>query len=361
MERLLCIVGGMNTGGAETFLMKIYRQLDKTMYQMDFCVGEEKKCFYDDEIIKLGGKIIHITKKSKNPIKSFLDIKRAVKKGNYKSVIRISQHSMSSIDLLAAKMGGAKKLIFRSSNSNSCGSFINRLMHLIFKPLAILVPTVKIAPSDKAAIHMFGKRQYKNGSVLMLNNGLNIEKYKYNDDIRKLKRKELKIKENEFVIGHVGRMTKQKNHFFLIDIFCEYLKRNHNSKLLLIGDGELKDEIIQYINKKNIKKNVIMLGVRADTNELYQAMDCFVLPSLYEGMPNTVIEAQTSGLNCIISNSITNMVNLTGKVAFCDLNNINDWILNIGISVDRENSYMIIRKYGYDINEIVEKFTKLIK
>ena len=143
MKRILCIVGNMNPGGAETFLMKIYRQLDKEKFQMDFCVGESKKCFYDDEIMKLGGKIIHITKKSKNPFKNFFEIKKVVKHGKYNSVMRISQHSMSSIDLFAAKMGGAKKLIFRSSNSKSCGSMMNRLAHIIFKPLAIFIPNIR--------------------------------------------------------------------------------------------------------------------------------------------------------------------------------------------------------------------------
>ncbi len=360
MKKILCIVGGMNAGGAETFLMKILRQLDRKKYQMDFCVGVSERCFYDDEIEKLGGKIFHITKKSKNPFKSFFDIARVVKKGNYSNVIRISQHSMSSIDLLAAKIGGAKNLIFRSSNSNSCGSTLNSILHIIFKPLAIMISNVKIAPSDVAAIHMFGKRQYKMGKIIILNNGLCIDLFKYDDKVRNSKRRELNILDNEFIIGHVGRFTAQKNHKFLIDIFKEYQKINNNSKLMLIGDGELKENVLKYIDKNNLNKKVLILGVRSDINELYQAMDCFVFPSLYEGMPNTVIEAQTSGLKCIISDQITKSVNLNDKVVFCPLNDINQWVKNVAESQKRSNDYNLIKQKGYDIKEISNIFTKYI-
>lgn len=361
MEKVLCIVGGMNAGGAETFLMKIFRAIDKKYFQMDFCVGNVEKGFYDDEIIKNGGKIIHVTKKSKNPIKSFFEIRKIVKKGKYHSVIRISQHSLSAIDLLAAKLGGAQKCVFRSSNSNSCGNLMNRFLHNIFIPLAIFIPNVKIAPSDKAAIHMFGKKQLEKGKVKILNNGLDVKSYKFNEEVRKNKRNELKLNDNDFLIGHVGRMTKQKNHKFLIDIFIEFLKKNNNAKLLLIGDGELKNDISIYIKDKHIENYVYFLGIRSDTNELYQAMDCFVFPSLYEGMPNTVIEAQTSGLKCIISNKITREVNLTNNVSFCDLSNIKDWVSKIEKSEKREQVYKQVFEKGYDISDVVNTFIEYIK
>ncbi len=119
MKRMLCIVGGMNAGGAETFLMKVYRALDKTQYQMDFAVAVKEKGFYDDEILSMGGKIFHIIPKTKGFLKNFFDIKRIVKENGYKSVLRTSQHSLSALELLAARLGGAKITIFRSSNSDT--------------------------------------------------------------------------------------------------------------------------------------------------------------------------------------------------------------------------------------------------
>lgn len=342
MEKLLCLVGGMNTGGAETFLMKIYRTLPLDKYQMDFCVTTDKEGFYDSEIAQMGGKIIHITKKSKNPLKSFWEIKKVVKEGNYKNVIRISQHSLSALDLLAAKFGGANNLIFRSSNSNSCGNKVNSLIHVVSKPLAITIPNKKIAPSDVAAIHMFGKSCFKKDKVVLLNNGVPLDKFRYNEEIRNNLRKELNI-ENKFVIGHIGRFTEQKNHKVLIDIFNEYLKINKDTVLLLIGDGPLKENVAKYVEEKNISDKVIFLGLRNDTNKLYQCMDCFVFPSLYEGMPNTVIEAQTSGLNCVIADTITKDVILTDNVKMCSLSNTTDWIKEIKKSSNRENKYIQLK------------------
>lgn len=358
MERLLCLVGGMNAGGAETFLMKIYRSLPLDKYQMDFCVTTDKKGFYDDEIIKMGGKIIHIPKKSKNPFKSFYYIAKVVKEGEYKNVIRISQHSLSSLDLLAAKFGGANNLIFRSSNSNSCGNKINSIIHVIFKTFASIIPNKKIAPSDVAAIHMFGKKDFNKGNVILINNGVPLNKFRFDENVRLKLREELNIKDN-FVIGHVGRFTEQKNHKFLIEIFIEFLNKNPNAKLLLVGEGPLRNEIENYVEEKNIKDKVLFLGVRNDVNDIYNAMDCFVFPSLYEGMPNTVIEAQTNGLNCIISNQITADVKLNSKVHFCSLNNLKEWCDFINPSMDREKDYVIIKNKGYDIEDVSEKFIKI--
>ena len=349
----------MNTGGAETFLMKIYRQLDKRYYQMDFCVSSKKECFYDQEITSMGGKIFHITKKSVNPFRNFYDIIKTVKKGKYKSVIRISQHSMSSLDLLAAKIGGARKLVFRSSNSNSCGSIINRFFHKIFMPCAIIIPNVKIAPSDYAAEHMFGKKQQKNGKIKIIKNGLPISEFKFNSKQRTNIRRELGI-EDKFVIGHVGRMTEQKNHQFLLEVFREYLKINKDATLLLIGDGEKRKQIEDSVASNNIADKVIFLGVKKNISELYNAMDCFVFPSLFEGMPNTVIEAQTNGLTCLVADTITSSVKISSNITFCPLNNPKSWANLIVKVSNREEAYKSVIKAGYSIEDTVRIFLRLV-
>lgn len=359
MKRILCIVGGMNAGGAETFLMKIYRQLDKRCYQMDFCVSSNRECFYDKEILSLGGKIFHITKKSINPIKNFYDIIKIVKKGNYKSVIRVSQHSMSSLDLLAAKIGGAKKLIFRSSNSNSCGDMINTIFHKIFMPCAIIIPNIKIAPSDYAAEHMFGKKQSRQKKITIIKNGLPVSEFKFNSKQRATIRKKLGI-ENKFVIGHVGRMTAQKNHLFLLDVFREYLKINKTAILLLIGDGELRTQIEDKILQYGISDNAILLGVKKNIAELYNVMDCFVFPSLYEGMPNTVIEAQTNGLSCVVADTITPSVKIAQNIIFCSLDTLEEWPRLIRGSLDRRYAYKLAIKEGYNIKDTARIFTELV-
>ena len=217
-KRMLCIVGMMSADGAETFLMKIMRNLDRSKYQMDYCVTTYEDGYYDKEIKALGGKVFRVPPKTKGPFKNFNEIRKLVKRENYRYVMRVSQHSLSAMELLAAKMGGAKVLVYRSSNSNTCGGRLNTLLHKMCKFLSICIPNVKIAPSSEAAEFMFGKRLTEKGDVLLLPNALNIETYQYNEKIRKNLRRELGV-ENSFVVGHVGRFTEQKNHAFLLEIF----------------------------------------------------------------------------------------------------------------------------------------------
>ena len=168
-KRLLCIVGSMNVGGAETFLMKIYRVLDKTRFQMDFAVATNTEGVYDKEIVSLGGRIYHITPKSSGIIKNYNSIKHIVKEKKYKYVLRTSQHSLSALELLAAKSGGAKIRVFRSSNSNTTtGSNKQLILHNICKFMPMLFANIRIAPSTKAAEFMFGKDCIKKGNALSL-------------------------------------------------------------------------------------------------------------------------------------------------------------------------------------------------
>lgn len=357
MQRLLCIVGSMDAGGAETFLMKIYRALDIDKYQMDFCVAKKEKNFYEDEINEMGGKIYRITPKSKNLFKNFNDIKRIVKKNNYKSVMRISQNSLSSLELLAAKLGGAKNIIFRSSNTSVYGNKIEEIIHYIFRPISNHIVNIKIAPSKEAGKFMFGKSKFH-----IINNGLDLNKYSFSEESREKYREEFNAN-NKLIIGHVGRFNQQKNHKFLIDIFEKYNLINDNSELWLFGKGELEENIKNYVKQQKLEKKVKFFGVRQDVNLIYSAMDCFVFPSLFEGMPNTVIEAQTSGLPCLVSNTITNDCNITNNVTFLELNNYpEEWakkILKNDIN-NRKTTSKIIKEKKYDINDVVEGFVKIV-
>ena len=361
MKRLLCIVGGMNRGGAETFLMKIYRQLDKSKFQMDFAVAE--KGVYDSEILSYGGKIYNITPKSKNILKNFNDIKNIVKANQYMYVLRTSQHSLSALELLAAKMGGAKKCIYRSSNSNSGSTnCINQLMHKIFIFMPQHFSNVKIAPSTEAAIFMFGKNYVTKGKVTIIHNGLDLNLYEYSESARKRIRKEFAIGDTTVVIGHIGRFNYQKNHNFLIDVFKNYHKSNSNSILLLVGIGELENEIKEKIQKEHLENLVIFAGLRNDIRDLLSAMDVFVFPSFYEGMPNTVIEAQACGLPCVIADTITKEANVTNLVTYCSLNDsMESWKDSIEKNVNvRKNTKDIMIKEKYDINSVANEFVNIV-
>lgn len=362
MKRLLCIVSSMNAGGAETFLMKLYRNIDKRKYQFDFIVSVKERGFYNNEIESLGGKIYYVPPKSESFFKSFCEIKKIVKKHKYKYVIRVNEHSLSVIDLIAAKFGGAKVLIMRSSNAGTAGGKASKLLHKIFKILPKTIPNIKIAPSSEAACYTFGKKQLDKGKVKILHNAIPYKDFIFNQEIRNKTRKALKI-EDKLVIGHIGRFNEQKNHKFLIEIFEKIKKENENAVLLLVGQGNLEDEIKRQVEQLELKDSVMFLGVRKDIPELLMAMDMFVFPSLYEGMPNTVIEAQATGLKCIISDTITKEANITGLVNYVSINNTtNEWknIIMENLNYKREDMSKIFKEKGYDISDIVEKFKNLI-
>lgn len=362
MKRLLCIVGKMDIGGAETFLMKIYRKIDKKEYQMDFAVAGEEKGFYDDEILSLGGKIHHITPKSNGFLKNFISIYKLVKSENYKFVLRVSQHSLSAMELFAAKIGGAKVRVFRSSNTNSCSnSVINRLLHKLFLFAPRLFANVRIAPSTEAAEFMFGKKCIKKQKALILPNAIDVNVYKINNCFRKEIRSEFSIT-TENVIGHIGRFNAQKNHLFLLKAFSELLRLDSNSVLLLVGGGELENKVKEYAKELGIDRKVIFAGIRSDVPKLLNGMDIFAFPSLYEGMPNVIIEAQAASLPCVISNTITKEVNISGMVKFLPIDNPRLWADTISHQIGKRgyDATEHFKTKRYTIEECVKTFVNLI-
>lgn len=362
MKKVLCIVGSMDAGGAETFLMKMYRTIDKTKYQLDF--GVTRAGIYDDEIKKLGGKIHIVIPKTKGVYKSFKSIKDIVKMYNYKYVMRISQNSISAIELYAAKKGGASRTIYRSSNSQVCGGKIESITHKLCMPLAKYIPDVCIAPSTEAAEFMFGKNCVMNGKAQLLHNAIDLNMYTYKEEWRNETRRVLGI-ENKIVLGHIGRFNIQKNHDFLINVFSEIYKNKKNTILLLVGTGELTDVIRKKVKGLNLEDVVIFAGVRKDIPQLLCAMDIFIFPSLFEGLPNTVIEAQATGLPCVISDKITREAQVTENVFYLPINDINMWYKKIIDIIDNKNILRKkhdeeFKKAGYDIESAANKFIQLI-
>lgn len=360
-KRLLCIVSSMDTGGAETFLMKIYRNLNREKYQMDFCVSSDRKGAYDDEILSLGGKIHHSALKKDGIFKAFNSIKKTVKENNYKYVIRVNEHSLSVIDLIAAKCGGAKILAMRSSNAGSPKK-ISKFLHKAFKFLPKFVPDVKIAPSTEAAEYTFGKNSVKNGKVTLLHNAICVDDFLFSEENRKKHRDELNL-DGKFVIGHIGRFSAQKNHSFLLDIFSEICKLDNTAHLVLVGKGELEEQIKEKAKTLGISDCITFTGVRSDVNELLSAFDVNVFPSFYEGMPNTVIEAQASGLNCVISDTITKEANITGLVSYLSLNDDAKIWAKKALTfkgAKRNNEKNAFVKSGYEIKTVAKEFENLI-
>lgn len=362
VKRVLCIISSMNAGGAETFLMKLYRNLDRTKYQMDFCVNRSEEGLYDAEIKALGGRIHVIPCKSADLSGFKQRLKEIIIANDYKYVLRITSNAMGFLDLKIAKKAGAERCIARSSNSSDGDDIKKKIVHWIGRVLYSRYVDVRIAPSDLAAKYTFGKRKYKKGQVTILHNALDVNKYKFDQKSRKEIREEFGVSEDTVVIGHIGRFAEQKNHMFLLQVFEEVIKKNKNAILFLVGNGELQAVVKNKALQMGIEKQIIFAGVRTDIPAILSAMDVLVLPSLYEGMPNVVIEAQATGLPCIIADTITKEADITGLVEYLPLGDAVLWARNIEKAecVSRQNTKDCFVRNKYDIGSVTDEFVKTV-
>jgi len=359
MKRMLCIVSSLNTGGAETFLMKIFRNLPDG-YKMDF-VTSQAGGYYEEEIKKLGGRVYVVPLRTKHPIAVYKSLKRIVKDNGYDSVLKLCDTPIGAFDLMAAKSGGASHLCVRSCNAASSESFLRKTLNAMLRPILNKLATIKIAPSDLAAIYTFGKKQYESGKVHLLNNAVDLTVFRHDEDARNVVRSEFSLN-GKTVIGHIGRFNSQKNHAFLLDVFKCIKERDADAVLMLVGTGELQKEVENKAAEIGIEASVIFAGVRSDIPALLSAMDVFVFPSFFEGMPNTVIEAQATGLPCLIADTITKSADITGIVSYMPLSQSPDeWAkraCEMAVA-ERKNTHPDFVEKKYDIQSSVNEFVKL--
>ena len=364
MKRLLCILSSLDAGGAETFMMKIFRSLPE-YYKIDFIVSA-KSGFYEKEVVELGGRIFRVPLRTKHPIKTFKAIYDVVKQNHYTHILKLCDTPIGLYDLLAAKMGGAKVLCVRSCNAGSSTSKLGAMVNDFLRPFFNYMADVKLAPSRLAAEFTFGKAEVEAGKVKFIHNGVDLNVYKFDKDNREKIRKEFGIAEEQLVIGHIGRFNQQKNHKFLIEVLAEVLKQKPDALLMLVGDGEKKSEIKEQIKSLGIEESVIFTGIRSDVPALLSAMDVFVFPSFYEGMPNTVIEAQATGLPCVIADTITKEAEVTECVNFMSLSDSAESWADKALTLfekDKENRFCYgdkMKNAGYDIGSCVKRFIGLV-
>lgn len=358
MKRLLCLLSGMNAGGAETFLMKIYRNMDRSRFQLDFCINVKEKCFYEDEIISMGGKIYRIPSKSENLKEFKKQLTEIIQNNKYDHVLRITSSAMGFMDLKIAKKAGAKICCARSSNTSDGGSLKSKVVHKLGRIMYQKYVDVALAPSLAAGEYTFGKKKCSRGEVTILHNAVDLGVFFFDKEQRSAIRQEFQIPEDAHVIGHVGRFEEQKNHMFLADVFRKIHDIDRKTVLLLVGDGTLRKAFKDKIDSLGLSDSVIFAGIRSDVPKTLSAMDVFVFPSFYEGMPNTVIEAQATGLPCIIADTITPEADITGIVRYMPLGNADDWAnAALGaITPERADTKQSFIDNRYDIQSIVEEF-----
>lgn len=337
MKRVLQIGMTNNLGGIENYLINYYRTIDKEKVQFDFVNIYSSKLCFSDEITEMGGKIYDVPNYYKHPLKYLKTLKRIIKDNNYEVVHCNMNSAVMLFPLIAAKLAKVKTIIAHSHNSSSDKGFLKELLHNFNKKFIPFFATDYFACSETAGKWFFNKKIINSSKFRIINNAIDTKKFSYSDFDRKLIRNELNIKEDEFVIGHVGRFNKQKNHAFLINVFSELLKIKDNSKLVLVGTGDEQKNIINMVKSLNIEDKVLFLNNRNDVNKLFSSFDIFILPSLYEGLPLVGVEAQANGVSCIFSDNITKELLLNDNVSFFSLNNsFKDWALKI---IEINNSF----------------------
>lgn len=356
--RIAQVMGKWVGGGVEAVVMNYYRHIDKNKIQFDFICDNDSTNIPYKEIEELGGRVI-LVPPYQNIFAYQKRLRKIFKMNNYK-IVHSHINTLSVFPLYAAKKVGIPVRIAHSHSTTNKKEWKKNLMKQILRPFSKLYATDYMCCSELAGRWLFGNKEYDKGNVYLLNNAIDLDKFKFNEKIRKEVRKELKIKDDTLVIGHIGRFVEQKNHRFLINIFNEVHKKNKDSILLLAGQGPLQKEIKEKVNELNLNDSVIFLGQRNDANRLYRAFDVFLLPSLYEGLGMVLIEAQTSGLPCVASTEVPNIAKVTDNLVFVELDNLDEWsnsIMNTNKKVRKDYSKEV-SKHDYDINKEVKKLEK---
>lgn len=351
--RIAQVMGKMEKGGVESVVMNFYRHIDKTKFQFDFFVDSDSSCPQEKEIRSLGGKVYKIApyQKIKNNMN---DLEVLFKKNNYK-IVHSQLTTMSIFSLRVAKKCNIPIRICHGHNTASKGETKKNILKYILRPLSKNYATDYCACSKYAGEWLFGK----NADVTIFANAIDLNKFKHDEKTAEVLKKELNIK-NKFIIGHIGRFCFQKNHDFLIDIFNEIYKKNNDSVLLLIGEGDLSDRIKDKVKSLHLEKSVVFLGVKENVWDYYKVMDAFVLPSHYEGLGIVAIEAQASGIPTIVSDAVPNEADVTNLIKHISLKkSAEEWANKIIEYKNLKNTdYHNNRLSDYDINIECKKLEK---
>lgn len=346
----------MNRAGQETFIMNLYRHIDTKKLQFDFLMYTLDECDYDAEIKELGGMIYKIPFRNNRYIHNMAIILSFLKSHSEYDTVHIhTDHARSAFSVFLCRIAGVKRIIVHSHNSNSN----TRYLHFLCRPFLRFFSTDYCACSKAAAQWMFGYKLIAKGKVNIINNAIDTKKFVFNERIRDKNRKELKI-DNKLVIGHIGRFDYQKNHTFLIDIFKEIHVKNEDTVLMLVGKGELEANIRAKVERLGLSNSVIFSGIRTDIPDLLQMMDVFLFPSHFEGLGIVLVEAQATGLQCVISDVVPDEAVITDLVKKVSLKQpVTYWadrVLAFDNGYERKNICEKVINAGYDVKSIAKWF-----
>ena len=315
--------------GITSVILNYYKNIIKNSIEMDFISINDVSSDIQELFKMNNSRLYTIKNRQKNPFNYMLKLNKILKENKYDIIHIHGNSTILCIELIVAYINRVKVRIAHSHNT-TCNF---PLIHRILKPLFNFLYTHGIACGVDAGKWLFGNREF-----LVLNNGIDLELFKYDEDKRNEFREELNISKDCILLGHIGGFVYQKNHKQLIELMLNIKKEKLDVKLCCIGDGPLKDEITHYAKELDVVNEIIFLGKKSNVYDYYNAFDIFVLPSHFEGLPVVLVEAQANGLKCLASNNISDEANLTGNVLFLDNNKYEDWINKIKLSNEDRKS-----------------------
>ena len=357
MIRVLQMIGSLNVGGSQTMILNIYRNIDRTKMQFDFVLDHPNETYFAEDVKALGAKIYTMPGFNGS---NAAEIKRDWNNFFYMhpeyKVLHSHVRSYASLYLPVAKKHGVKTIIHSHSTSNGTGAMAmakNALQYPLKKQADILM-----ACSTEAGRWLYGEKAMQSDKYVFMPNGVDLERFSYNAEARKRLRKELGL-EGKFVVGHVGRFMADKNHGFLVEAFAKLHEQEPNSTLLLVGEGALQLQTAQKAVQLGVAEDVIMTGNRNDVAELLSAMDVFAFPSIREGLPVTLIEAQAAGLPCLISENVSPDVDVSKLAKRLPIDAPERWAEEMLKKQERMDVKTDIIKAGFDVKDSAKKMQEL--
>ena len=353
--RVLHIVGAMYPGGMENFIMNLYENIDRSRIQFDFAVHMIKKNDYTEKIREMGGIVYELPRLTRKPLKNIRSLYKIVKDNNYKIVIRHTSNALVAPQLWAAKKAGAVT-VCHSHNETDPQTAIHRLCRLFINKCA----DVRFACSINAGKWMFGNGDYK-----VICNAIDVQKFAYNAQAGERIRREFSL-DRKNVYGHIANFIASKNHKFLLQIYAEIAKLDKNAAFFCIGDGDLRPEIERQTDELGMRDKIILTGVRSDIPDFMSCFNVLVFPSVFEGLPLTLIEAQASGLPCLVSDTIIDDVIVTENLV--EMESIKksprEWAIKaVEMAKNKERicQFENIAQKGYDIKNLSKWYENFLE
>lgn len=361
------IIGRTNNGGVENYILNYYTAIDRSQVEFDFLVSNECDIVNEKSISSLGGRLVRIPGYM-NIVKYEKTLIEILKKNQY-DIIQANNNALSCLSLFAAKKAGYKVRIANSLSTTNSKEGVRFLLKSVLRLFSKSYATHYFACSDLAGEWLFGKDIKENNNYFKINNAVITSRYQFRKDMRE----QLKQKHNlvgKTVVGTIGRLEEQKNYSFLLDVFSAYREKNKDSHLIIIGDGEQREQLLEKAETLNMKDNISILssadvGVRGAASSYYSLFDVFVLPSLYEGLPTVGIEAQIADLPCIFADTITTEVKNSDSVYFLSLDATpGEWAdLILNIETKTRSTNVVCEAHDIDIQarRLLDTYKKILE